>query len=155
MERDYEFRTVIRARDLPDPAEIGRAAAEEVIGQVIRELDVRDDMFIATTVTTPETRDEGIASLEACMNALGVDRVSAMRAHSISGAEILFPIFREWKEAGRIKYFGDTTMNAEEYPELERQLREENMDIIEIEGEGALGDFPRDGAETQMRPASL
>ena len=111
----------------------GRGRAEEVIGQVIRELDVLDDLFIATKVTTPETRDEGIVSLEACMNALGVDRVSAMRAHSISGAEILFPIFREWKEAGRIRYFGDTTMDAEEYPELERQLREENMDIIEID----------------------
>lgn len=67
------------------------------------------------------------------MNALGVDRVSAMRAHSISGAEILFPILREWKEAGRIRYFGDTTMSAEEYPDLERQIREENMDIIEID----------------------
>lgn len=67
------------------------------------------------------------------MSALGVDRVSAMRAHSLSGAEILFPILREWKEEGRIKYFGDTTMNAEEYPELERQIREENMDIIEID----------------------
>ncbi len=67
------------------------------------------------------------------MNALGVDRVSAMRAHSLSGAEILFPIFRQWKEAGRIKYFGDTTMNAEEFPILERQIREENMDIIEID----------------------
>jgi len=111
----------------------GRGRAEEVIGQVIRELDVRDGLFIATKVTTPGTREEGIASLEACMNALGLDRVSAMRAHSIDGAEILFPVFREWKEAGRIKYFGDTTMDAEEYPELERQLREENMDIIEID----------------------
>jgi aryl-alcohol dehydrogenase-like predicted oxidoreductase len=111
----------------------GRGRAEEVIGQVIRELNGLDDLFIATKVTTPETREEGIASLEACMNALGVDRVSAMRAHSISGAEILFPIFREWKEAGRIRYFGDTTMDAEEYPALERQLREENMDIIEID----------------------
>lgn len=27
MERDYEYRTVVRACDLPDPAEIGRAAA--------------------------------------------------------------------------------------------------------------------------------
>lgn len=111
----------------------GGGRAEEVIGQVIRELDVLDDLFIATKVTTPETRDEGIASLEACMNALGVDRVSAMRAHSLSGAEILFPIMREWKEEGRIKYFGDTTMSAEDYPVLERQIREENMDIIEID----------------------
>jgi PmbA protein len=28
MERDYEFATVVRAKDLPDPAELGRRAAE-------------------------------------------------------------------------------------------------------------------------------
>ena len=33
----------------------GRGRAEEVIGQVIRELDVLDDVFIATKVTTPAT----------------------------------------------------------------------------------------------------
>jgi PmbA protein len=31
MERDYEYRTVVRARDLPDPAEIGRKAAERAV----------------------------------------------------------------------------------------------------------------------------
>ena len=111
----------------------GRGRAEEVIGQIIRELDVRDDVFIATKVGTPDSREEAITSLEACMTALGLERVSAMRAHQLSGAEILFPILRDWKEAGRIKYFGSTTMSSQEYPELERQIREENMDIIEID----------------------
>ena len=31
MERDYDFATVIRARDLPAPAEIGRRAAERAV----------------------------------------------------------------------------------------------------------------------------
>ena len=31
MERDYEFATVVRARDLPEPAEIGRRAAERAV----------------------------------------------------------------------------------------------------------------------------
>lgn len=31
MERDYEFATTVRARDLPDPAEIGRKAAERAV----------------------------------------------------------------------------------------------------------------------------
>lgn len=31
MERDHEFRTVVRASDLPDPAEIGRRAAERAV----------------------------------------------------------------------------------------------------------------------------
>jgi aryl-alcohol dehydrogenase-like predicted oxidoreductase len=111
----------------------GRGRAEEVIGQLVRELDIRDDVFIATKVPTPETRDEAVASLEACMTALGVDEVSAMRVHFLDGVEILLPILRDWKEAGRIRYLGVTTMSAEQYPELERLIREDRLDMIEID----------------------
>jgi PmbA protein len=34
MERDYEHRTVVRARDLPDPAEVGRRAAERAAARL-------------------------------------------------------------------------------------------------------------------------
>lgn len=67
------------------------------------------------------------------MTALRVERVSAMRVHFLDGVEILLPILREWKEAGRIRYLGVTTMSAEQYPELERLIREENLDMIEID----------------------
>ena len=111
----------------------GRGRAEEVIGQILRELDARDDVFIATKVPTPDTRAEGVAALEGCMTALGVERVSAMRVHFLDGVEVLLPILREWKDAGRIRYLGVTTMSAEQYPDLERLIREENLDMIEID----------------------
>ena len=111
----------------------GGGRAEEVIGQILRELDVRDDVFIATKVPTPDTREEAITSLEACMTALGVERVSAMRVHFLDGVEILLPLLREWKESGRVRYLGVTTMSAEEYPELEWLIREEDLDMIEID----------------------
>ena len=34
MERDYDYRTVVRARDLPDPASIGRTAAERAAARL-------------------------------------------------------------------------------------------------------------------------
>ncbi|HLT01259.1 MAG TPA: metallopeptidase TldD-related protein [Geminicoccaceae bacterium] len=34
MERDYDYRTAVRARDLPDPAEIGRKAAERAAARL-------------------------------------------------------------------------------------------------------------------------
>ena len=111
----------------------GRGRAEEVIGQILRELDVRDRMFIATKVGTPASRQDAIDMLEASLRALGLDRVSAMRAHSVDGADILFPILREWKQAGRIKYFGVTTVNDRQYPQIERMIREEDVDVIEID----------------------
>jgi aryl-alcohol dehydrogenase-like predicted oxidoreductase len=111
----------------------GRGRAEEVIGQIVRELNARDRVFIATKIGTPPSREEGIQQLEACLRALGVDRVSALRAHAVNGGPLLFPILREWKAAGRTKYFGVTTVSDSQYPELEKQIREENLDIIEID----------------------
>jgi PmbA protein len=34
MERDYDFATVVRARDLPDPAALGRRAAQRALGRL-------------------------------------------------------------------------------------------------------------------------
>jgi aryl-alcohol dehydrogenase-like predicted oxidoreductase len=111
----------------------GGGRAEEVISQIVDELDVRDEMFIATKVGTPASREAALGLLEASLRALEVEQVAAMRAHSVDGAEILFPILREWKEAGRIRYFGVTTVSDARYPDIERQIREENLDIIEID----------------------
>ena len=111
----------------------GRGRAEEVIGQIIDELDVQDRVFIATKVGTPASREEAIGLLEESLRALGVARVPAIRAHSVNGAEILFPILREWKESGRIRYFGVTTVNDRQYPEIERLIRQEAVDIVEID----------------------
>jgi aryl-alcohol dehydrogenase-like predicted oxidoreductase len=111
----------------------GGGRAEEVIGGITRDLGAEGDVFIATKVGTPESQEAAIASLEASLDALGVESVSAMRAHSLSGADILFPILRDWREAGRVRYFGVTTMSSEEYPALERLIREESPDVIEID----------------------
>jgi PmbA protein len=34
MERDYEYRTAVRARDLPEPAEVGRRAAQRAVARL-------------------------------------------------------------------------------------------------------------------------
>ena len=111
----------------------GRGRAEEVIGQILRELDARDDVFIATKIPTPDTREQAITMLEGCMTALDLERVAAMRVHFLDGVDLILPILREWKDAGRIRYLGVTTMSADDYPLLERLIREENLDMIEID----------------------
>lgn len=110
----------------------GGGRAEEVISELLDDLALRDQMFIATKVPNPDSPEHALEMLEACMTALSVDQVGAMRAHNIAGTPILFPILREWKEAGRIRHLGVTTVNSDHYPEIERQIIEENIDMIEI-----------------------
>lgn len=110
----------------------GGGRAEEVISEVLSDLGTREQMFIATKVSTPESHQHALEMLEASMSALSADQVGAMRAHNIAGSAILFPILREWKQAGRIRHFGVTSVNTDHYPEIERQILEEDIDIIEI-----------------------
>lgn len=110
----------------------GGGRAEEVISEILDDLDIRDQMFIATKVSTPESHQHALEMLEASMSALSVDQVGAMRAHNIAGSPILFPILREWKQAGRIRHFGVTSVNTDHYREIERQIVEEDIDMIEI-----------------------
>ena len=111
----------------------GRGRAEEVIGQILGELDARDDVFIATKIPTPETREQAVALLEGCLTALGLERVAAMRVHFLDGVPLVLPILREWKDVGRTRYIGVTTMSEDDYPVLERLITEENLDMIEID----------------------
>lgn len=110
----------------------GGGRAEQVIREVLDDLNTRDQMFIATKVTNPDSHEHALEMLEASMTALAVDQVGAMRAHNIAGSAILFPILREWKEAGRIRHFGVTSVNVDHYAEIERQILEDDIDIIEI-----------------------
>lgn len=111
----------------------GRGRAEEVIGGIVRDLGAHDDVFIATKVPTPESAGDAVRMLEGSFQALGLSRVSAMRAHSVEGIEILLPILREWKEMGRFDHLGVTTVNERHYPEIERLIRQGEMDIVEID----------------------
>src|SRR5690606_9220712 len=95
----------------------GRGRAEQVIGGIVRGMSVEDDVFIATKIPAPENAAAATRSLEECFEALGLSRVSAMRAHSVQGIETVLPLLKEWRQAGRFDYLGITTVNDTHYPE--------------------------------------
>src|SRR5690606_144767 len=74
----------------------GRGRSEEVIGQIIDGLGVRDRVFITSKVRA-DSRQEALAALDASFKALGVDHVPAMLVQSLGGTEFVLPVLREWK----------------------------------------------------------
>ncbi len=110
----------------------GRGQSEKVIGQIIEGLGVRDRVFITSKVRAT-SREQALSELEASFASLGVDHVQAMLVQSLGGTEFVLPVLREWKQAKRIKYIGGSTSDARQYPEVERLLMNEDLDIIQID----------------------
>jgi len=110
----------------------GRGRSEEVIGQIIGELGIRQQVFI-TTKALAENRQVAAAELETSMRALGVGHVPAILVQSLRRPDVMLPVLREWKQAGRIRYLGGSSSDESEYALAERLIREESLDIIQID----------------------
>ncbi len=82
--------------------------------------------------------------MEQPLKQLKVDRVDLMQVHNLSGVNEMLPVLREWKETGKTRYIGVTTTSENQYPELERLLRNEKMDFVQV-------DYAIDNREVEQR----
>jgi diketogulonate reductase-like aldo/keto reductase len=106
-------------------------AAETVVGDIAGELGALDRLFLATKVWT-SGRDGGIAQMEQSFRRLRATRVDLMQVHNLLDWKTHLRTLREWKGAGRIRYLGVTHYTASAYDELERVLRSEPLDFVQI-----------------------
>jgi aryl-alcohol dehydrogenase-like predicted oxidoreductase len=109
-----------------------RGASEQVLGDIIAELGVRDKLFMATKVDV-EGRDAGIERMNASMTKLKMPRVDLMQVHNMRDTLTQLATMREWKQAGKLRYVGITTSQDGDYPEMERVLATELLDFIQVD----------------------
>jgi aryl-alcohol dehydrogenase-like predicted oxidoreductase len=118
--------------------------SEVALGDVVNQLGNRDRFFLATKVSIGGrgrgaagagggAAQQGIASLEESMRRLHTNRIDLMEVWNLGGPDVLLPILREWKQAGRIRYYGVTTTNDGQYPELMDLMRRETLDFIQVD----------------------
>ena len=119
--------------------------AEPVVGNLVAQVESRDQLFLATKVGRGrESVQAGRAEMEQSLKQLNVDKVDLMQVHNLGGVDEMLPVLREWKAAGKTRYIGVTTSVAKQYPELERLLRTQRMDFIEV-------DYAIDNREVEQR----
>lgn len=112
----------------------GYGNAETVVGDLIAELGIRDQLFFATkTGAGGDGAAAGIREMERSFERLHTDHIELMFVHNLRGWQNMFPVLREWKQAGRIKYYGTTTTRESQYEELMQIMRQEPIDFIEID----------------------
>ena len=106
-------------------------SAESVAGDLVAELGLRERLFIATKVWT-RGREEGIAQMETSFRRLKVRQMDLMQVHNLLDADVHTKTLNDMKAKGRIRYTGITHYTASAYAEVERQLKREKYDFLQI-----------------------
>ena len=106
--------------------------SESVLGDLIAELGIRNDLFLATK----GDRTDGSAATAAQMNEslarLKTDKIDLMQVHNLRGWRDALPVMREWRQEGRIRYIGITTSRAAQYAEFEKVMSQEDLDFVQV-----------------------
>jgi diketogulonate reductase-like aldo/keto reductase len=106
-------------------------AAESVAGDLAAELGITDKLFLATKVWT-SGREAGVAQMERSLQRLRAPRLDLIQIHNLLDWRTHLRTLRESKAAGRIRYLGVTHYTASAYDELERVLRAETLDFVQV-----------------------
>ena len=105
--------------------------SEEVIGDLAAQLGLQESLFLATKVWTTGKR-EGIESMERSFARLRTKRIDLMQVHNLIDAKTHLNTMRDWKNAGRFRYIGVTHYESGAFPAVEKILREEKLDFLQI-----------------------
>jgi aryl-alcohol dehydrogenase-like predicted oxidoreductase len=105
--------------------------AEDVIGDLTTALGIRDKLFLATKVWT-RGKENGIRSMERSMVRLRTKQLDLMQVHNLVDVQTHLATLRQWKEQGRIRYIGITHYEAGAFAEMEKIMRSEKLDFVQI-----------------------
>src|SRR5438552_1438756 len=105
--------------------------AEQVIGDLTGALGIQEQLFLATKVWT-HGKKQGTESMERSMVRLRTKRIDLMQVHNLADVHTQLATLREWKEQGRIRYIGITHYESGAFGEVEKVLRSEKLDFLQI-----------------------
>ena len=123
--------------------------SEEVLGELMRDHGIRNEMFVATKVDRRD-RESGMQRMESSFDLLGGDQIDLMQVHNLQGTDFQLETMQAWKKKGRFRYIGITTHSSRQYENFERAMRAHQLDFIQVNY--SLADR---GADERILPLAL
>jgi aryl-alcohol dehydrogenase-like predicted oxidoreductase len=105
--------------------------------------------FLATKVWT-RGRAQGIEEMNRSFERMRTERMDLMQIHNLLDWQTHLPVLRDWKSQGRIRYIGITHYAHSAFPEMEKILRSEAVDFVQLPYNVADRE-----AEKRLLPAAL
>jgi len=105
--------------------------AERVVGDLAEAAKLRPSLFLATKVWT-SGREAGIQQMERSRKLMRANTLDLIQVHNLLDVAVHTRTLREWKAAGRIRYFGITHYHEGAYGDLERLVRTRDYDFVQF-----------------------
>lgn len=111
----------------------GYGEAEVVIGNLLKQIGNRDQIFLATKAAIRGDLAPGDGELELSLQRLQTDRIDLMQVHNFNGLDALLPKLHEWKQAKKVRYVGITTSTDDQYPLMLDAMNRFKLDFIQVD----------------------
>ncbi|HEX2387182.1 MAG TPA: aldo/keto reductase [Candidatus Binatia bacterium] len=105
--------------------------SESVVGDLAADLAIQKDLFVATKVWTTG-RDAGVRQMEESFRRLRASRIDLMQVHNLVDWQTQLRTLRSWKAEGKLRYIGVTHYTESAYGELERVIKSEDLDFVQL-----------------------
>jgi aryl-alcohol dehydrogenase-like predicted oxidoreductase len=102
--------------------------AEVVVGDEMATSNLRDKIFIATKLESPDA-----AELKRSLSRLKTKTVDLLQLHNVQRSNQSLAQFRAWKAQGVCRYIGVTSTFHRDFPAVEAVLRREKPDFVQID----------------------
>jgi diketogulonate reductase-like aldo/keto reductase len=122
--------------------------AEAVVGDLAAAGGLGEKLFYATKVWTSGQK-EGVRQMEESFRRLRVRRMDLMQIHNLLDLEAHTETLLKWRREGRVRYIGITHYTSGAHAELERLVRTQTYDFVQINY--SLGERE---AERRLLPAA-
>lgn len=122
--------------------------AEAVTGELLEELRPHAAPFLATKVWTTG-KANGESQMRESFRKLRTSIVDLLQVHNLQDWETHLATLRDLKAAGKIRYIGITHYSTSSFGQMERLLRTEKLDFIQLPYSAA-----RREAEERLLPAA-
>lgn len=105
--------------------------AEEVLGDLLREVQGGESLFAATKVWT-DGKESGIQQMGVSARRMRVEKFDLMQIHNLRDWRTHIATLKEWKAEGKVRYIGITTSHGRFHDQLFRALQSEPFDFVQL-----------------------
>ncbi len=105
--------------------------AEDVLGDLMAELGVRDKIFLATKLAADD-RAAGEAQFADSLRRLRTDKIDLLAVHNLRDWKVQLALARELKAQGKVRYVGLTHYQDRAHDELATIVAAEKPDFVQI-----------------------
>jgi aryl-alcohol dehydrogenase-like predicted oxidoreductase len=113
--------------------------AETVLGEVTVSAGLRDKLFIATKLESPDA-----AELQRSQTRLKTQKIDLLQFHNVRDPRQSLAQFKDWKAQSVCRYIGITSTRHEQFAAIEAVLLREKPDFVQI-------DYSLDDREAEKR----